>query len=226
MADAFRDQVAGVAALADPVRRRLYEHIVSQPHAVGRDEAATAAGIKRPLAAFHLDKLVDHGLLEVDYRRLSGRAGPGAGRPSKLYRRSRHDFDVTLPPRAYDLVGRVLAAAVQRAADTDADVLDCVRQVASERGSDLAPPNGHDAVEALLTALGEHGFEPRRDGEAVLLANCPFHALAQDYTELVCGMNLALCQGLADAIALDRAGLRPRLEPQEGRCCVTFGPRP
>ena len=86
--DPFAADVAGVAALADPVRRRLYEHVVSRAGAVGRDEAAAAAGIKRPLAAFHLDKLVAEGLLDVEYRRLTGKTGPGAGRPAKLYRRA------------------------------------------------------------------------------------------------------------------------------------------
>src|SRR5688572_23393082 len=123
MSDTFERQVSGVAALADPVRRRLYEHVVAQPAAVSRDEAAAAAGIKGPLAAFHLDKLVGEGLLDVEYRRLSGRTGPGAGRPSKLYRRSAQEFDVTLPPREYDVVGHILAAGIQRSAETGQDVL-------------------------------------------------------------------------------------------------------
>jgi predicted ArsR family transcriptional regulator len=224
MADSFAEHVGGVASLADPVRRRLYEHVVAQPDAVSRDEAANAAGIKRALAAFHLDKMVDEGLLEVEYRRLTGRTGPGAGRPSKLYRRSQREFDVTLPPREYDLAGRVLAAAVQRAADTGSSVVDCVREVAFQQGGSLATPAGDDAVEALLAALRAHGFEPRREDGGVMLANCPFHALAQDYTELVCGMNLALCEGLSDAVDLDTTGLRPCLEPEDGRCCVKFLP--
>jgi predicted ArsR family transcriptional regulator len=222
MAERFEHDVAGVAALADPVRRRLYEHVVGQPDAVGRDEAAAAAGIKRPLAAFHLDKLVDEGLLEVEYRRLTGRTGPGAGRPAKLYRRSQREFDVTLPPREYDLVGQILAAGIQRAAEGGGEVLTCVRQVAFERGEQLAPGPDADAVEALMATLREHGFEPRREDGGIVLANCPFHALAQDFTELVCGMNLALCQGLSAAVGLDRAGLEPTLQPQDERCCVTF----
>ena len=224
MADQLERSVAGVAALADPVRRRLYEHVVVQPDAVSRDAAAQAVGIKRTLAAFHLDKLVDEELLEVEFRRLSGRTGPGAGRPSKLYRRSAREFDVTLPPREYDTVGHILAAAIQRSAGTGEDVVTCVRQVAFERGEGLAPSGARDAVQALIVALEQHGYEPRREDDGVMLANCPFHALAQDFTELVCGMNLALCQGLSDAVDLDAAGLQPRLQPDEGRCCVTFVP--
>ena len=224
MSEEFPQQVAGIAALSEPVRRRLYEHVVKQCRPVSRDEAATAAGIKRPLAAFHLDKLVDEGLLEVEYRRLTGRSGPGAGRPAKLYYRSAREFDVTLPPREYDLAGRVLATGIQRSAETGGDVTACVRQAAFERGEQLAAGEGSDAVEALITGLREHGYEPRREDDGVTLGNCPFHALAQDFTELVCGMNLALCEGLSDAVGLDRAGLRPALEPHAGRCCVRFTP--
>lgn len=224
MASDFSEQLAGVAALADPVRRRLYEHLVAQPDAVSRDEAAEAAGIKRPLAAFHLDKMVDEGLLEVEYRRLSGRTGPGAGRPSKLYRRSAREFDVTLPPREYDVVGRVLAAGIQRAADTGEDVLTSVRSAAFAGGQELGRGGQGDALDALLSTLSEHGYEPRPEDGGVALINCPFHALSQDFTSLVCGMNLALCQGLADAVELGAVGLEPRLQPQPDRCCVAFVP--
>ena len=219
----FEEQVSGIAALSEPVRRRLYEHVVAEGRPISRDEAATAMGIKRPLAAFHLDKLVEEGLLDVEFRRLTGRTGPGAGRPAKLYFRSDREFDVTLPPREYDLAGRVLAAAVQRSAETGEDVLACVRQVAFERGELLADDGaGPDAVAALIGALRTHGYEPQREDGGVTLTNCPFHALAQDFTELVCTMNLSLCQGLSDAVELDRADLRPALRPADGRCCVTF----
>ena len=40
--------------------------------------------------------------------------------------------------------------------------------------------------------LAAHGYEPRLRGRTVTLLNCPFHLLAQEHTELVCGMNLAL----------------------------------
>ncbi len=191
----FDQQVAGVAALADEVRRRVYEHVAGQSEAVSRDAAADAAGIKRSLAAFHLDKLVAEGLLEVEYRRLTGRTGPGAGRPAKLYRRAARQFDVTLPPREYDLAGHVLAAAVQRAAGTGEDVITSLRAVAFEHGRELASDERGGSVDAAVQVLRTHGFEPRRDGDGIVLANCPFHALAQEFTQLVCGMNVELAAG-------------------------------
>src|SRR6478735_9095881 len=91
--------VAAVAALAEPTRRRLYDHVVRQAAPVSRDEAAAATDVPRATAAFHLDRLVDDRLLEVHFERLSGRTGPGAGRPAKLYRRSGCDVTVSLPER-------------------------------------------------------------------------------------------------------------------------------
>lgn len=216
------ESISGVAALAEAVRRRLYDYVASQADAVGRDDAAAAVGVKRPLAAFHLDKLVEEGLLDVEYRRLTGRTGPGAGRPAKLYRRSQRQIDISLPPRAYDLAAGMLAAAIQRSADTGEEVKEALRSVASERGLALAGDGGRDGVEALLRTLGDLGYEARQQGSEVILANCPFHALAQDFRTLVCGMNLAFCHGLAEGLDLPASGLRPHLRPGEKGCCVTF----
>lgn len=222
MVDEFQDQVAGVASLAEDVRRRLYEHVVAQPDAVGRDAAARAIGVKRPLAAFHLDRLVEQGLLDVEYRRLSGRTGPGAGRPAKLYRRSERQIDLTIPPRQYDLAAGILAAAIQRSTHSGEDVQVALRTVATERGEALATACADRDTDALLPALRSLGFEPRREGGDVVLANCPFDALAQDFTALVCGMNLALCEGLAAVLGVEDEQLHPRLRPHEDHCCVTF----
>src|SRR4051794_12135317 len=105
-----------IAVLVDPVRRRVYSHVSEQTEPVGRDATAAALGIGRPLAAFHLDRLVEAGLLDVTYRRLSGRTGPGAGRPSKLYARSRRDVSVSVPARRYELAARLFADALSRGA--------------------------------------------------------------------------------------------------------------
>ena len=105
-------QITAIASLGDPVRRGLYLYVAGRGREVGRDEAARALRISRALAAFHLDKLHQHGLLETSYRRLTRRRGPGAGRPAKLYRRADLQLDVSLPRRRYELAGRVLARAI------------------------------------------------------------------------------------------------------------------
>ena len=95
----IESQAAGIGSLAEPIRRALYEYVVAQARPVGREEAAAAVDLPAHKANFHLDKLVDEGLLEAEFRRLSGKTGPGAGRPAKLYRRSAREWSVSLPPR-------------------------------------------------------------------------------------------------------------------------------
>ena len=221
--DDRRAQVSAVAALAEPTRRRLYDHVAGQPQPVSRDEAAAAVAVPRATAAFHLDRLVDDGLLEVQFERRTGRTGPGAGRPSKLYRRSDCTVEVSFPERHYDLAGDLLAAAMAEAEQSGESPRSALARLAYERGRRLAEeaPVG-DGRTGALRVLEEHGFEPRAEDGAVTLANCPFHTLAREHTELVCGMNLRLLEGVVDGVA--SAGLEPRLEPSPGRCCVRLMP--
>ncbi len=124
-----------LAALAEPVRRRLYEYVVAQGEPVDRDGAAAGVGIGRPLAAFHLDRLAAAGLLDVEFRRRSGRTGPGAGRPAKFYRRPfDREVAVSLPPRKYGLAAEILAEAVEHDRAASAAVLAAAR----EHGAALA----------------------------------------------------------------------------------------
>jgi predicted ArsR family transcriptional regulator len=219
MADRDLDgSLAALAALGEPMRRTLYHYVAGQDHAVSRDEAAEGAGVSRSAAAFHLDRLVDDGLLDTEFRRLTGRQGPGAGRPAKLYRRARGEIEVSLPARRYAFAADLLAAAVTRAAETGGDVHVAVRDVARERGARLAGPVARADVAVAIDALAAEGYEPQICGGDVVLANCPFHALAADHAALVCGMNLALLEGFARA--LPATGLEARLQPSEDHCCV------
>src|SRR5215218_8360021 len=142
-------QVAAVAALAEPTRRRLYEHVVRQPGPVSRDDVAGALGLARATAAFHLDRLVADGLLDIHFERRSGRTGPGAGRPAKLYRRSDVALEVSLPERHYDLAGELLAAAMVEAERSGEPPRAVLERCAFRRGQELAagvPPGGAEAV--------------------------------------------------------------------------------
>jgi predicted ArsR family transcriptional regulator len=216
------DDIDAVAALKDPVRRALFRYVDRASRDVGRDEAAEAAGVPRALAAFHLDKLVEEGLLDTTFRRLNGRAGPGAGRPSKLYRRSQRELSVTLPPREYELAARLLARAMDSGGDPRAVLPGVAREAGRSIGERAAADGRGSRVARVLAELAAHGFEPYRDGDRIYLRNCPFHGLVGDHTELVCGMNLALMEGLVDAAAATR--LRARLDPAADRCCVVLGP--
>jgi predicted ArsR family transcriptional regulator len=222
--DDFVAQVSGVSALAEPARRALYLYVAAQPEAVSRDQAAEGVGLPRHTAKFHLDKLVEEGLLDTEFRRLSGRRGPGAGRPTKLYRRSTRQVAVTLPQRHYDLAGQILACAVETAARDGVPVLEAVQHAAADCGHRLGageqPGEGAGSpLDDIAVTLAGHGYEPRVQDGALVLANCPFHALARDHTALVCGMNLHLITAMLDE--LGHTEVQARLDPAPERCCVT-----
>jgi predicted ArsR family transcriptional regulator len=214
-------QYAGIGALADDTRRALYDYVVTQPDAVGREQAAESLGIAQHNVNFHLDKLVSEGLLDVEYRRLSGRSGPGAGRPSKLYRRADREFAVSLPPRRYDLVGDILAAAVNRSSE-GLPLGEALREVALEEGRDVGgAATGVDPqhpLAAVAGVLASQGYEPQVEVDVVVLNNCPFDTLAKKHTDLVCGLNRDFVQGVAEGLGCARVAAC--LEPEPGRCCV------
>jgi len=222
--DQLDEQLSGLGALSEPTRRRLYEYVTGQPVSVSREQAAEAVAMPVHSAKFHLDKLVAAGLLEVEFRRLTGRTGPGAGRPAKLYRRSGRQVSVTLPPRSYDLAGGLLATAIERAAHDAVPVAEAVHQVAHDQGHRLAdehaPAEGDDLGRVTAVLQGE-GYEPRLTEGTVCLANCPFDRLAAEHTELVCGMNLSLISGVLDRLAI--TSLTARLAPTPDMCCVRIG---
>jgi predicted ArsR family transcriptional regulator len=215
-------ELEATAALREPNRRRLYEYVERQPRAVSREEAAAAVGISRALAAFHLDKLVGLGLLKAEYRRLSGRTGPGAGRTSKLYRRSRHQFAVSLPHRNHQLLARLLAEANASADHDSPDTQPAARDYGRSLGSrarkrirgNPAPARLLQCVESVLESLG---FEPyRASPDEVRLRNCPFDPLSRVYTPLICGIGQAIIGGVVDGVGAD---LRIGREEQRDRCC-------
>ena len=189
-----------MAVLADPVRRDLYEYVADAGHEVGRAEAADAVGVARTLAAFHLDKLVEAGLLEVAHRRLTGRSGPGAGRPAKVYRVAVREHLASVPPRDYRGLAMLLAEAVEAAGAEEA------LQAAARR----VPADPREPVEVLAG----RGYRPYRDGGVIRSRNCPFRALSEEFPVLVCAMNHALIGALLGA------GAQVRLDPRPGECCV------
>ena len=210
--------VQAIAVLEEPTRRRLYEYVVGQPRPVSREEAAAALEIPRTTAAFHLDKLTDEGLLETFFERRTGRTGPGAGRPSKLYHRSGREIEITLPERQYAIAGRLLAAAIEDAEATGSSPREAVNRRARAYGEAL----GRAAGEAPLTeVLAAHGFEPRPDSGGIALANCPFQRIAKEQPELVCGMNLHLLAGLVSTLDIP---YEAHLAPSPGNCCVRLVP--
>ncbi|MBD3148106.1 helix-turn-helix transcriptional regulator [Microbispora bryophytorum] len=205
------DDLESISVLGDPVRRALYRFVAEQGRDVSRNEAAEAAGVQRTLAAHHLDKLVEAGLLEAGFKRLGGRAGPGGGRPAKVYRRVREERSVSLPPRDYRTLALVLAETVDLLGGEEK-----AEEAARRTGERLAAGEAAGLVEVLRG----RGYEPYEEDGRVRLRNCPFHVLAESHPLLVCSMNLALCQGML--AALGETGVVATLDPRPGECCVAF----
>jgi len=211
--------LAAIALLQDPVRRALYGHVVAAGGEVSRNQAAEAVGVQRGLAAFHLDKLVEAGLLEASFRRLGDRRGPGAGRPAKLYRRAAGEVAASLPARTYQTAAHLLAEAVdQTGADLELQAAARRAGQTAGRGQAAAGPGpGGAAIEQVLEA---RGYEPYRDVAGLRLRNCPFARLSHEFPVLVCAMNLALIEGLLDGMG-EQPG-RAVMDPGPGRCCVAI----
>jgi predicted ArsR family transcriptional regulator len=210
------EAVRRLASLDEPVRRRLFDYVRLSPGPVGREEAAEAVGIGRSLAAYHLDKLAEEGLLVSSYRRREGRTGPGAGRPAKLYAAAEGEVMVSVPARDYELVAHLLAEAAE--GDESGEMRAGLEAAAVRRGRELGEGLRGAAIDE---GLAKRGYEPFEDEAGVIrLANCPFHRLAADHRDLVCGMNRAYVRGLLEGMARD--DLSAHLEPQPGRCCVVI----
>ena len=216
----FKRDVAGIGALEDDLRRELYEFVSRCHQAVSREQAAHALGVPAHQAKFHLDRLEEAGLLETEYVRLTGRSGPGAGRPAKVYRRSATEISVSLPGREYALAGELMATAIDESSGSDTPVVEALVRAARTRGSELcsSAEDGSSPLESAKVLLERLGYEPHVEDAVLVMANCPFHSLAARHPALVCGMNHALLEGLCDRVE----GLEACLDPGEGRCCVVL----
>jgi predicted ArsR family transcriptional regulator len=222
-------QLSGLAGLGDPLRRALYRYVAERGEPVSREDAAAAVGISRPLAAYHLDKLIDDGLLEARYQRRSGRRGPGAGRPAKHYVRAAGQIELSLPTRDYAVLADLLAGAVE--ADASGNAQAALNRAAGALGTEVgteaathttADGNPTRVLAALRQTLANRGYEPYDDADGTIrLRNCPFDRVAAGHRDLVCGANLAMLQSLTDHLGGDPP-VRAVLDPQPGRCCVVM----
>jgi predicted ArsR family transcriptional regulator len=224
------DRIAKLASLEEPTRKRIFEVVRRANRSLTRDEVAAEVGISRKLAAFHLDRLLERGLLKSHYARPAGRSGPGAGRSAKYYESSDAEVEVSIPPRRYDLAGELLLDAV-RSEGTGERARDAALRVARDRGMTLgsAARTKHKlrrvgperALSLAGEVLEEHGFEPYAEQRGVIaLRNCPFHALAEQAPELMCTMNQAFVDGLLRGMGNET--VRSTLECKPGDCCVTL----
>ncbi|MBS4727963.1 transcriptional regulator [Mycobacterium sp. SM1] len=220
-----RDAIRAVAALDEGVRRRLFDFVRSAGHPISRDEAAAAAGISRNLAAFHLDRLVDAGLLRFRFRR---EGAPRVGRRPKVYEPVAEAIRVSIPERRHELLAEILVEAVL-GESSEVSATTAAASAARQRGHDagaarrnILPAGTPETEQGLVTAekiITDYGFEPARiSPHCIRLRNCPFHPIAQRAPELVCELNYAFMQGILDGLRLKAvAAVR---SPAAGECCV------
>ena len=224
--DSLSAQIASLSTLDDPVRAEIFFHVARSGEYVTRDQAAKVLGITRRTAAFHLDKLAEAGLVAVSFKRVTGRTGPGAGRSSKLYRRSGRRLNVSIPTRNYELMARLLASVVQQTEVAAPQIESQAKAFGRSKGAAARKQlsrltSRKQLKQALVNELARLGFEPLDDGTGTLrLGNCPYHDMARENASFVCSMNLALMEGVIEG--LDLTEVSPALEPIEGMCCVAF----
>lgn len=212
------------------LRRQIYLLMRRTRRSLTREDVAGEVGISRRLAAFHLDKLVERGLLQTHYARPPGRSGPGAGRSAKYYAPSNLEIEVSIPERRYDLAGQLLVRAI-RSESPGEQALAAALRVAREAGLEIGQHVrrekrlGRSGAERALATAAEvvegYGYEPYRPGpDEMALSNCPFHSLARDSPEVVCRMNQAFIDGLLRGLGNDT--VEAVLECRPGDCCVTL----
>jgi predicted ArsR family transcriptional regulator len=207
-------RMAAVASLGDEKRRQLFELVAASAFPVGREDAALALGLPRSTASFHLDRLVEDGLLAVEFHKPSGKSGPGSGRPAKMYRTAAAEVGASVPDRNYDLAGELMATAIEHAAASGSPVGDSLLAMSYRKGQELAT-----GCESLEDFLAEEGYRPEPDGRGgVILANCPFHRLADGHPEVVCAMNGAFLGGAAAGCGDSRERVVKNNVP--GQCCA------
>lgn len=203
----------------DPVRRALYDYTRRQGHPVTREQAAETVGVSRGLAAFHLDKLVEAGLLAARYQAPEGEVR-GRGRTPKVYEPAGGALSLTIPQRRYELIAGILAEGIaEQPDDARTAAARHARAQGDRHGRQLRPVTAPENLDVVADALAELGYEPRRDDSArLVMDNCPFHALAVKQPQLICALNHAFVDGLIDG--LGTTSLTCALVPRPGKCCV------
>ncbi|MGX1160341.1 putative ArsR family transcriptional regulator [Arthrobacter sp. SLBN-100] len=214
----WANRMAALASLGDEKRRQLFELVVSSPGAVGRDDVAQRAGIPRSTVSFHLDRLVQDGLLAVEFHKPPGKTGPGSGRPAKMYRPVAGEIGASVPDRNYDLAGELMAAAIEKSTAAGEPIDETLPAESWRLGRAMA--EGAATIEDFLL---QTGYRPEPDGDGgFLLPNCPFHRLSDKHPGVVCTMNGAFLQGAA--ARLDASGGRVVPADVPGHCCARITP--
>ncbi|MCU1570239.1 MAG: hypothetical protein JWR33_980 [Naasia sp.] len=198
---------------ADSIGRALFRLILASDRPVSRNEASDLLGLPKSTIAAHLERMTRAGALVTTTRKTTDRTGPGSGRPAVFYSAAVSEISTSIPPRRYELMGDILAGAIESGAEQLPGLSELLRSAARARGEELG-----EAAGSTEAALRDNGFEPVEREDGIALGNCPFHRLARAHTEVVCALNGALLEGVLDGANDSTA--RVRTAPAESPCCA------
>jgi predicted ArsR family transcriptional regulator len=214
------------SAFGDPTRRAIYLYASSCEEGVTASSVAERFSLHANVARHHLEKLAAGGHLEVQ----GGRAGGGAGRPSKRYVATGRGTAIDLPVRHDELVLALLKRAVELLPPEQAATM--AEEVGGEygkaMGSSLSPADAPRSLRAALAtvadALSAHGFaahaEGRGDGLRIVADHCPFGAAAVT-SPVLCALERGVVKGMLEALYGTTDARTARSRAQGDATCVT-----
>jgi predicted ArsR family transcriptional regulator len=225
--DEFAAAVAAVtSAFGDPTRREIYLFVRAHPSGVKAAEVAGEFALHPNVARHHLEKLAAGGYVDVELVRHES-----AGRPSKRYRACDRDNQLAFPPRRDDLLGTLLARALERLSVDEAHAI--AEEVGYEYGRSVAarmePGEGHRSVKAALAsvadALTAHGFAAHTESHGTSLTlvaeHCPFGEAASKYPHVLCAVDTGMIKGMLEGLYGTTEPIIEQSRPDGGAHCVT-----
>ena len=205
-------------AVGVPELREALLFARGRPRPITADELAADRRIHRTVARRRLDRLTAAGLLISRFERRTGRSGPGAGRPAKIYSPAPETAAIEFPARHYEeLVGLLLEALPAQSRSQRLRATGVALAARLLRGSPIVPVRDvRLGLERACEALGHLGFQASVetvDGDSAVIASptCPLRPLVVARPETAeidrgmwCGLVAAALRGAtADDVRCD-----------------------
>ena len=191
---------------------------------MGVRELAERMNLHNNTVRKHLDLLVENGFATRLRDSVARR-----GRPRYVYAAAPDSSPSEARLRNYRLLASVFAAYLHDADDPQAAAEEAGRRFGARSVDEAGIGDGPSAaLERVVRMLDDIGFQPELapGGAEIRLCHCPFHELARDRQEVVCGIHLGLIRGALQQLGAPEEALRlvPFVTPS--LCVVQIGPRP